>query len=519
MSIFTLIIPIVVVLFIISLLMMSYVKAPPDTAYVISGIKRRVIIGKAGIKIPFLERVDKLDLKMMSVDVKTGESVPTNNFIDVMVDGAVKIKIGSSPEAILLASENFLNQSTDAIIPQVKDVLEGNVREIIGSLDLKDMLTDRKSFSEKVQENAVPDLKRMGLEIISFNIQSIRDQAGVIEDLGTENKSQIKKGAAIARANAEKEVAIAESEAAKIANDARIKADLEIAQKNTDLDIRKAELKRQSDLTKAQADAAYQIEQEEQRKTIETKTQEANIIKQVKEIELAAKEVEVREQRLKAEINKTADAERYQRNQKAEADLFEKQKEAEAKLFIAAKDAEANRLAAEADRYAKEQEAAAIEARGFAEAAAIRAKGLAEAAGIDAKAEAMKKYSDAAIMEMYFDALPEVARNVAAPLNNVDRITMYGDGNSAKMVKDIVNTMSQVTEGISESTGINLQSLISGFLGGKMATPTEAPTITVSTTTAAVDSEPFNPDLTTAFTDPIQPTPSETSTEDPEIEV
>ena len=132
-----------------------------------------------------------------------------------MVDGAVKIKIGSSPEAILLASENFLNQSTDAIIPQVKDVLEGNVREIIGSLDLKDMLTDRKSFSEKVQENAVPDLKRMGLEIISFNIQSIRDQAGVIEDLGTENKSQIKKGAAIARANAEKEVAIAESEAAK----------------------------------------------------------------------------------------------------------------------------------------------------------------------------------------------------------------------------------------------------------------------------------------------------------------
>lgn len=204
------------------------------------------------------------------------------------------------------------------------------------------MLTDRKSFSEKVQENAVPDLKRMGLEIISFNIQSIRDQAGVIEDLGTENKSQIKKGAAIARANAEKEVAIAESEAAKIANDARIKADLEIAQKNTDLDIRKAELKRQSDLTKARADAAYQIEQEEQRKTIETKTQEANIIKQVKEIELAAKEVEVREQRLKAEINKTADAERYQRNQKAEADLFEKQKEAEAKLFIAAKDAEAN---------------------------------------------------------------------------------------------------------------------------------------------------------------------------------
>lgn len=243
--------------------------------------------------------------------------------------------------------------------------------------------------------------------------------------------------------------------------------------------------------------------QEEQRKTIETKTQEANIIKQVKEIELAAKEVEVREQRLKAEINKTADAERYQRNQKAEADLFEKQKEAEAKLFIAANDAEANRLAAEADRYAKEQEAAAI-----------KAKGLAEAAGIDAKAEAMKKYNDAAIMEMYFNALPEVARNVAAPLNNVDRITMYGDGNSAKMVKDIVNTMSQVTEGISESTGINLQSLISEFLGGKIATPAEAPTITVGTPLTAANSEPHNQDLITEFTTQLQPAPSETNTEE-----
>lgn len=137
MSIFTLIIPIVVVLFIISLLMMSYVKAPPDTAYVISGIKRRVIIGKAGIKIPFLERVDKLDLKMMSVDVKTGESVPTNNFIDVMVDGAVKDQDRFITRGNFTGFRKFLNQSTDAIIPQVKDVLEGNVREIIGSLDLQ----------------------------------------------------------------------------------------------------------------------------------------------------------------------------------------------------------------------------------------------------------------------------------------------------------------------------------------------------------------------------------------------
>ncbi|MDI3536822.1 MAG: flotillin [Eubacteriaceae bacterium] len=467
---------IAIVLFLVvvfGILLMSYVKAPPDMAYVISGIRKRVIIGRAGIRIPFLERVDKLNLQMMSVDVKTGETVPTNNYIDVMVDGAVKIKISSDPESIALASENFLNMGSDYIVNTVKDVLEGNVREIIGSLDLKDMLTDRKSFSEKVQENAVPDLKRMGLDIISFNIQSIRDQAGVIEDLGIENKEQIKKTASISRAMAQKEVKIAEAQAEKEANDEKIKANLEIAQKNNDLEIKKAQLKREADQQKAQADAAYEIETEEQRKAIELKRQEANIVKQEKEVDLAVQEAEVEEQRLKAQINKKADAERYERMQKADADLYERQKEADAARYVEEQKAAAERVKAEADRYRREQEAEAVRINGLAEAEAIKAKGLAEAAGIDAKAEAMNKYNEAAVLEMYFQALPSIAEKVASPLQNVDRITMYGDGNSTKMIKDIVNSVSQVSDGISESTGIDVQSLISGFLGGKMAAPKE----------------------------------------------
>lgn len=468
---------VLIVALVFVLVMLSYVKAPPDKAYVISGLRRRVIIGRAGFKIPFLERVDILDLKLMSVDVKSNESVPTNNFIDVFVDGVVKVKIGSDDNAIRLASENFLNQGTNYIIEQVTDVLEGNMREIIGSLDLREMMTDRKMFSEKVQENAVPDLKRMGLEIISFNIQSFTDKNNVIEDLGIENISQIQKSAKIAKANAEKEVAIAQSEAEKISNDARIKAELEISQKNTDLENKKSELKKNSDMIKAQADAAYEIEKEEQRKVIVRKSQEANIIKQEKEVELAEREAQVQEQRLNAEIKKSADADLYRRKQQAEAELFEKQKEAEANLYVIEKESLANRTEAEAKRFAEEQQAKAIQAKGLAEADAIKAKLLAEADGIDAKAEAMKKYGEAAIMEMYFKALPEIAKNVATPLNNVDKITMYGDGNSAKMTKDIINTMSQITNGITESTGIDLQSLISGFVGGKFAIPTTEITV------------------------------------------
>jgi flotillin len=468
---FTIIKIVIVVVLVIGLFLSSYVKAPPDTAYVISGLKQRILKGKAGIRIPFLERVDKLSLQMVSVDVKTNEPVPTVDFIDVIVDSVVKIKLGTTENAIAKASENFLNMDIAEISAMVKDVLEGNLREVIGSINLRDLITDRKSFAAKVQENAVPDLERMGLVIISFNIQAINDQADVISNLGIENTSQIKKTASISRAIAEKDVAIAESKADKEANDARIASDLEIFQKNTDLEIKKANLKRETEVQNARANAAYKIEEEEQRKEIETKTQEANIIKQEKEIELATKEAEVKEQKLIAEVNKTANAERYKLQQQADANLYTQQKVAEADLFMAQKEAEASNARASAKRFAEEEEAKAIEAMGLAEATAIEAKGLAEAKGIDARAEALKKYDKAAIAEMYFKSLPEVMASAAAPLSKIDSITMYGEGNSTKMVGDIVNTVAQVSDGVLASTGLDLKSMLNGFIGGKIAQP------------------------------------------------
>ncbi len=123
----------------------------------------------------------------------------------------------------------------------------------------------------------------------------------------------------------------------------------------------------------------------------------------------------------------------------------------------------------ETKKYAMGHEAAGIRTKGVAEAEAIRAKAVAEAEGIEKKAEAMAKMGEAAVLEMYFDALPEVVKNAAAPLNNVDRITMYGDGNSSKLMKDIMGTVVQVTDGLKESTGVDLQAVLAGFLGGKVA--------------------------------------------------
>ena len=252
-------------------------------------------------------------------------------------------------------------------------------------------------------------------------------------------------------------------------------AESEIAKKKNELAIQKAELKREADIKQAEADAAYKIQEEEQRKTVEITTADANIAKQEKEILLKQREAEVMEQALDAQVKKKAEADKFAKQQLADAQLYERQREAEAKKFETEKEAEAMKAQAEAKKFTMEQEAEGIRTRGLAEAEAIRAKAVAEAEGIEKKAEAMAKMGEAAVLEMYFKALPEVVKNAAEPLNSVDKITMYGEGNSSKLMKDIMGTVVQVTDGLKESTGVDLQAVLSGFLAGKVATAGQQP--------------------------------------------
>ena len=296
---------IIVVVFIV---VMGYVKAPPDKAYIISGLrKKRTVIGKAAIKIPFLERKDVLNLALIPIDVKTSSAVPTADYININVDAAVNVKVSSDPDKIPVASENFLNKDTAYIQKVAREVLEGNMREIVGRMKLEEMVGDRQKFAELVKENASPDLAAMGLDIVSFNVQNFTDSNGVIEDLGIDNITQIKKKAAIAKAQSERDIEIAQAQARKEANEQRVLAQTEIEQKNNELEIRKAELKKQADTKRAEADAAYQIQEEEQRKTIEVSSANADIARQEREVELKAREAEVREKYLEAEVKKQID--------------------------------------------------------------------------------------------------------------------------------------------------------------------------------------------------------------------
>ena len=461
----------IAVVVVILILLAGYVKAPPDQAYIISGLRKnsRILIGQAGIRIPFLERLDKLYLGQMTVDIKTEQSVPTNDFINVSVDAVAKVRISPEEKGIRLAAKNFLNKKGNDIALDLRDSLQGNMREIIGTLTLEKINTDRDSFSDQVMQKASKDMEKLGIEILSCNIQNVQDENGLIADLGAENTSLIKKNAEIARAQAERDVAIAKAEADKAANDAKVESQTQIAQKQNELEIKQAELKISADTKRAEAEAAYEIQNQAQQKIIGTATVDAEIAKTAREAELKKQEVEVAKQALDAEIRAKADAERYRAEQEAQAALFQRQKEAEAKRYEQEQEAEAAKKQAEASRFAKEQEAAGISAVGKAEADAIQAKALAEAEGINKKAEAMKKYGQAAIIEMVMNALPEIAKNVAEPLSKVDKITMYGDGNSAKLLQDIVNGTTQVTEGITQGLGIDVKALIAGMIGGKVA--------------------------------------------------
>lgn len=449
----------------------GYVKASPDTAIIISGLRKnpKVLIGKAGIKIPFLERKDELNLQLIPIDVKTSNAVPTADYININVDATVNVKISDNEERLKLAAQNFLNKNAEYIGRVAREVLEGNVREIVGKMALEEMVSDRQKFAMLVKENAEPDLAAMGLDIISFNVQNFVDGNGVIENLGVDNIVKIQKNAAISRAESEKEIAKAQANAKREANEAEVNAESEIAKKQNELAIQMAELKREADIKKAEADAAYKIQEEEQRKTVEITTANANIAKQEKEILLKQREAEVMEQALDAQVKKKAEAQKFATQQQADAQLYERQREAEAKKFETEKEAEAMKAQAEARKFTMEQEAEGIRTKGLAEAEAIRAKAVAEAEGIEKKAEAMAKMGEAAVLEMYFKALPEVVKNAAEPLTNVEKITMYGDGNSSKLMKDVMGTVVQITDGLKESTGVDLQAVLSGFLAGKSA--------------------------------------------------
>lgn len=417
-----------------------YKIAPPDTALIISGLIRRsykvrnsdgtiaskkfgyrIVRGGATFYIPAIERIDKLDMCLTQVDIRTAQPVPTKEYISVLVDAVANIKIGSDDLSIATAAEQLLHYDSEQIKALAKDVLEGNMREIIGQMTIAELVQNRDKFAQESIKAAMADMSNMGLEIINLTIQNFADKDGhVINTMAARNVAE-----------KEQDKRIAEAEADKQSRFAEMQAEAEIAERMRDVEVQKAEFKRETEEARAKAEEAYKIEQERIRKTYETEHAAAELTRLEKETELKRQAVEIERERLNVEIREKAAAEKDKLIAQAEAEKYRQQAEADAALYAAQKEAEA-----------------------------IRMKGEAEAEALRKKAEAMQLYGQAAMMEMITNKLPEMARAISEPLSKTEKIILFGEGGATSMARDTAGTMLQTFEAVKDTVGLDIPKML-----------------------------------------------------------
>lgn len=453
----TLLIVAAVAILIILLATASYKVCPADRVMVITGPGgRRFVSGGSAFIIPFIMRVDWLSLGAVQSLLRTDTPIPTKDAILIDVNAVANFQIasetmtvdenGKQVKALENAAKNYLNQSKERMEKDVTQVLLGKLREVIGRTELKALMENRDTFAATVAESARVDMERLGLQLTTFNIQDFTDRQNVIANMGAEMAAEISRNAKLASINAEQDVAVRQNQ----------------------LDLKRAELQSVSDKAQAEADAVKGITAAEQSKTLKVKEQEAEIAAAEKRAVLEQKNAEIEEQKLNATIRKKADADRYAADryaaeQQADAQVYTTRKHADAELYLRQQEAQATQSTADADAHA-------TEVKGKAEGSAAQAKGVGEAKAIRAQGEAYNSMNNTFILaQQYIQILPDMVRAAAEPLTKVDHITMYGDGNSTKLVGDTVNSVSQLSEGLSQSLGIDLKALLNSMVAGHAA--------------------------------------------------
>jgi flotillin len=445
----------IIVLFlalIIFLLAKQYRKVGPNEVLIVSGGRKRTIVLPDGTKkkigyryrigggtliLPFFERAEVLPIDVITLNIRTPE-VLTRGGVPLMAEASAQVKINSDEYSIILAAEQFLGVGKEGIKEVAHTILEGKVREVIGTMTVEEIYQGRQQFAERVHEAASQDFAKLGLIMISFALKDISDTQGYLEAISQPQVAAVKRDAAIAQAENDKEAAIRASEARKLGEIARLKAEAEIAGASWENEAKKAESQVMVNKKKAQADLAYELERI--RLSQELKKEEAKVQMVEKEQAIKIEELEIarKEKELDATVIKPAHARKQQIIAEAEAENYKILSEAKAK-------AEANKLHTRI------------------EAEKLKEIGLAEAEAMLKKAEAWGKYNQAAIFEMFIKTLPDLAKAVSEPLTKVDKIVVIsGDENlgTTKITGQVANILSQLPEVIQSLTGVDLKKVI-----------------------------------------------------------
>ncbi|MEC1523526.1 flotillin family protein [Neobacillus niacini] len=459
----------------------KYRTAGPDEALIVtgsflgngnvhvdeSGNKIKIIRGGGSFILPVFQQAKPLSLLSSKLEVTTPE-VYTEQGVPVMADGVAIIKIGGSISEIATAAEQFLGKAKDDRENEAKEVLEGHLRSILGSMTVEEIYKNRDKFSQEVQRVASQDLAKMGLVIVSFTIRDVRDKNGYLDSLGKPRIAQVKRDADIATAEADKETRIKKAEAAKEAKRSELERATEIAEAEKVNQLKVAEFRREQDSAKARADMAYELESARAKQEVTEQEMQVKIIERQKQIELEEKEILRRERQYDSEVKKKADADRYSVEQAAAANKAKQIAEAEANKYRIEAMAKAEAERVRLDGLSK---AEAQKAQGTAEAEIIRLKGLAEAEAKEKIAEAFEQFGQAAILDMIIKMLPEYAKQVASPLSNIDKITVVDTGGSGengganKITGYATNLMATLQESLKASSGIDVKELIENYSG------------------------------------------------------
>ncbi|MFS0987527.1 flotillin family protein [Enterococcus durans] len=459
-------IAVLVLLMLLIVFVAKYQTAKPDEALIISGSylgsknvhtddsnnKIKIVRGGGAFVLPVFQRSNRISLLSSKLDVSTPE-VYTEQGVPVMCDGTSIIKIGSSVEEIATAAEQFLGKTKEELENEAREVLEGHLRSILGSMTVEEIYQNRDKFSQSVQEVASVDLAKMGLIIVSFTIKEVRDKNGYLDSLGKPRIAQVKRDADIAEAEAFKETRIKKAEAEKESQAAELQRQTEIAEALKEKELKLATYKQEQDIAKAKADQAYNLESARAQQQVIEQEMQVKVVERQKQIELEEKEIIRREKQYDSEVKKRADADRYAKEQEAQAQKAREVAEAEAEQFrveaLAQAEANQTRLA------------------GQAEAEATLAKGKAEAEAKQKIADAFKEYGEAAVLSMVIEMLPQLMREAAQPLGNIEKISVVdtssgtGENSGANRVTSYAtNLLSSTQETLKETTGLDIKDII-----------------------------------------------------------
>lgn len=428
-------------------------KAGPHEALVVYGFRKtRVVIGAGTVIFPMIETFKLLSLELMSFDVAPQQDLYTNQGVAVTVEAVAQIKVKSDPVSIRTAAEQFLTKTPSEREGLIRLVMEGHLRGIIGQLTVEQIVKEPEMVADRMRSTCAEDMSKMGLEVISFTIKEVRDKNDYIANMGRPDVARIKRDADVASAEADRDTAIKKAEAQRAAAIARAQADQERVLAETlslakqseaqrDLEIKKAQYLENIKRQQAQADKAYELQQNITQQQVVAEQVKVQQIEKEQQIKVQEAEISRHEKELIATVLKQAEVERQRVMNMAEA--------------------EKNRLMVQA-----EGQAAAIRAQGEAEADIIFKKGDAEARAMNLKADAYKQWNQAAVVDKLITGLPEVVKAMAAPLANVDKITIVSTGNGSstgvsKLTGDMTQMAAQVPALFEALSGMSMSELLS----------------------------------------------------------